>query len=164
MIKNRRSCDDLEMKRVGFSQCVHQYDLQLCSICGHKNLTWPNSRRRETNYVSIDLTLTGMKKMKSRITTVGEWLKNLLIIRLINLTQQVGGLIRRGANCTFTATLNLAAAKKGIADEVWQAAVQVNRGQAALKALPGNHQFREVLVHVGSQTSNKQISWRNRRR
>lgn len=68
-----------------------------------------------------------------------------------------------GANCTFTATLNLPAAKKGIADEVRQAAVQVDRGQAALKALPGNHQLGEVLVHVGSQTSNEQITWRNRR-
>lgn len=32
------------------------------------------------------------------------------------------------AICTFTATLNLPAAEKGVVDEVWQAAVEVNWG------------------------------------
>lgn len=64
------------------------------------------------------------------------------------------------AICTFTATLNLPAAEKGIIDEVWQAAIEVNWGQAALEAFPRNHQLREVLVHVGSQTSDEQVTWR----
>lgn len=62
------------------------------------------------------------------------------------------------AICTFAAALNLPTAEKGIGDEVWQPAVQINRSQAALKALPGNHELWEVLIHVGSQTSNKQVA------
>lgn len=67
------------------------------------------------------------------------------------------------AVCTFTATLNLPAAEKRVVDEVWQAAVEVDGGQAALEALPRNDQLREVLVHVGSETSDKQVTWEEER-
>lgn len=66
------------------------------------------------------------------------------------------------AICTFTATLNLPAAEEGVIDEIWQPAVEIDWGQAALEALPRNHQLREVLVHVGSQTSDKQVTLRQR--
>ena len=66
--------------------------------------------------------------------------------------------------CTFTAALNLPAAEERVVDEVRQAAVEVEGGQAALEALPRNDQLREVLVHVGSETSDKQVAWGEERR
>lgn len=66
------------------------------------------------------------------------------------------------AVCTFAAALDLPAAEKGIVDEVWQAAVEVNGGQAALEALPGDHELGEVLVHVGAQTSDEQVACRQK--
>lgn len=52
----------------------------------------------------------------------------------------------------------MSAAEQGVVDEVWQAPVEIYGCQAALEAFPGNHQLREVLIHVGSQTSNKQVT------
>lgn len=62
------------------------------------------------------------------------------------------------AVCTFAATLYLPTAEKGVVDEVWQAPVEIHRGQAALEALPRNHQLGEVLIHVGSQTTDEQVT------
>lgn len=74
--------------------------LNFVVLVADKNLIWPNFRNPETNYLSIDLTrFQGKKKEISRINSLGEWLwgilKNLLI-RLINLTQQVRSPIRWG--------------------------------------------------------------------
>lgn len=60
--------------------------------------------------------------------------------------------------CTFAATLYMPTAEQGIADEVWQAPIEIYGCQAPLEAFPGNHQLREVLIHVGSQTSDKQVT------
>lgn len=67
---------------------------------------------------------------------------------------------RRTTARTFTPALDLPAAEKGVINEVRQSAVEVNGGQAALEALPGDHELGEVLVHVGSQASNEQVTWR----
>lgn len=63
---------------------------------------------------------------------------------------------------TFATALDLPAAEKGVVDEVRQPAVEVDGGQAALEALPGDHQLGEVLVHVGAQASYEQVAWRQR--
>lgn len=62
------------------------------------------------------------------------------------------------ASYTFAATPDLPAAEQGVVDEVRQPTVEVDRGQAALEALPGHHQLREVLVHVGAQASDEQVT------
>lgn len=74
--------------------------------------------------------------------------------RLLNLTP------RTTTARTFATALDLPAAEKGVVDEVRQPAVEVDGGQAALEALPGDHQLGEVLVHVGAQASYEQVAWR----
>lgn len=76
--------------------------------------------------------------------------------RLLNLTP------RSTTARTFATALDLPAAEKGVVDEVRQPAVEVDGGQAALEALPGDHQLGEVLVHVGAQASYEQVAWRQR--
>lgn len=97
------------------------------------------------------------QKEKKKINNASKWLwgllKNFLIRPIIQFMIPTLQTI-----CTFTATLNLPTAEQGIVDEVWQAAVEVNWGQAALEALPGDHELGEVLVHVGSQTPHKQVT------
>ena len=69
---------------------------------------------------------------------------------------------RSEVNRTFAAALHLPAAEQGVVDEVGQPPVEVHGGQAALEALPGDHQLRETLVHVGAQAPDEQITWRRR--
>lgn len=60
--------------------------------------------------------------------------------------------------CTFTSTLNLSTAEQSVVYQVRQTAVQVHWCQTALKAFPRGYKFGEAVVHVGSQTSNEEIS------
>lgn len=71
------------------------------------------------------------------------------------LAEQQGGLmlvtrlcLRKKRGSTFTAPLDLPTPVESIVDEIRQAPIQVYRGQAALKSIPGGHKFWEVAVHA----------------
>lgn len=61
--------------------------------------------------------------------------------------------------CTFASSLNLTAAEQGVVYEVGKATVQVHRRQATHKAVPGGHEFRQVVIHVGPQSSDVEVTW-----
>lgn len=58
---------------------------------------------------------------------------------------------------TITAPLHLPDAVQGISDEVWEAPIEVHRGQASLKAIPRGHQLGQVAKHILAQATNVQL-------
>lgn len=58
---------------------------------------------------------------------------------------------------TITAPLHLPDAVQGVRDEVWEAAVEVHRSQAALKAIPRGHQLGQVAEHILAQATDVQL-------
>lgn len=52
------------------------------------------------------------------------------------------------SHLTFTASLYLTHGGQGVGQKVREAAVQIDRGEATLKALPRVDQLRQVSVHL----------------
>lgn len=61
---------------------------------------------------------------------------------------------------TFAASLYLPHGGQGVGQQVGQAAVQVNGGQAALEALAGVDQLGQVAVHLLGDATDVQVAWR----
>lgn len=62
------------------------------------------------------------------------------------------------SRCTFTSSLDLTAAEQGVVYEVGQATVQVHGGQTTLEAVSGGYEFRQVVVHVGPQSGDVEVT------
>lgn len=60
---------------------------------------------------------------------------------------------------TFTSSVDLAAAEQGVAQQVRQPTVEVQRGQAALETFSGGHQFGQVAVHAWTQACDEEVTW-----
>ena len=56
--------------------------------------------------------------------------------------------LKKKRGSTFTASLDLSTPVESIVDEIRQASIQVHRGQAALKSIPGGHKLGKVAVHA----------------
>lgn len=59
---------------------------------------------------------------------------------------------------TFAASLHLPHGGQGVGQQVGQAAVQVDGGQAALEALAGVDQLGKVAVHLLRNTTDVQVA------
>lgn len=60
---------------------------------------------------------------------------------------------------TFTSSVDLAAAEQGVAEQVRQPTVEVQRGQAALETFSGGHQLGQVVVHAWTQSCDEEVTW-----
>lgn len=60
---------------------------------------------------------------------------------------------------TFTSSVDLAAAEQGVAQQVRQPTVEVQRGQAALESFSGGHQLGQVAVHAWTQSCDEEVTW-----
>lgn len=59
---------------------------------------------------------------------------------------------------TFTSSVDLAAAEQGVAQQVRQPTVEVQRGQAALETFSGGHQLGQVVVHARTQSCDEEVA------